>query len=61
MVNPINVLGSGKLNWLININFDYICIWEKRHHVQIKIKLKRQFQAIDVRDIFSEFNRYKKT
>lgn len=58
MVNPINVLGSGKLNWLININFDYICIWEIRHHVQIKIKLKRQFQAIDVRDIFSEFNRY---
>ena len=51
MVNPTDVLGNGKLNKLVDINFGCICIWETRYHVIFFYnKKKRSFESIDVQD-----------
>ena len=52
MVNPNNVLASGKLNGLVDINFYCLCIWEIRHNVQFK----KRFQIIDFPTQFFEFD-----
>ena len=48
MANPTNVLGSVKLNGLVDINVTCICNCEIRHHVQ----LKRRFQSFEFQDYF---------
>ena len=45
------MLGNGKLNKLVDINFGCICIWETRYHVIFFYnKKKRSFESIDVQD-----------
>ena len=52
MVNPTNVLGSEKLNGLVDINFSCIYIWEIKYHVKLKKEISKhwcpsQFSEID--------------